>query len=197
MIEIGKKYNRLTCIGKDTTKDKRYYLFRCECGNIKSIIACNVERGATKSCGCYSKEHPSHTTYGFSHTRIDNIYKSMISRCYIKRNNRYVNYGARNIKVYDEWLKDKTKFFEWSFKNGYKENLTIDRINVNGDYSPENCRWISHTEQSRNKTNNVYIEYKKRKMLLIDYAIQENISYGTAWERMKRGTDGIKRINNL
>lgn len=183
---VGEKYGRLTCIGKDTTRDKRYYLFKCDCGNVKSIIACNVQRGASKSCGCYSKEHPSHTTFGFSHTRLDNIYKSMLSRCYIPNNNRYANYGGRGIKVCDEWKNDKTKFFEWAFANGYNEKLTIDRIDVDKDYCPENCRWATYTEQANNKSNSIFIEAFGVQHTYADWARIMKVDYKTFYNRVKR-----------
>ena len=162
MIEIGKKYNRLTCIRKDENRDSRYYIFKCECGNEKSIIAGNVERGFSKSCGCYEIEHPSHYKYGYSHTRIDNIYRSMKTRCYIKTNKNYKKYGGRGIKICDEWLKDKMSFFSWAFENGYNDNLTIDRINTNGNYEPQNCRWVTYKEQARNTRKTKFVKYDNK-----------------------------------
>ena len=182
---IGEKHGRLTCIGKDTTRDSRYYLFKCDCGNVKSIIACNVQRGASKSCGCISKEHPNHTTFGFSHTRLDNIYKSMLSRCYIPNNNRYANYGGRGIKVCDEWKNDKTKFFEWAFANGYNEKLTIDRIDVDKDYCPENCRWATYTEQANNKSNSVHVTFNGETHTYAEWGRILNIRARTIYSRIK------------
>ena len=100
-MKAGERYGKLVCMGKDTAKDERYYLFKCDCGNVKSIIAYNVQRGATISCGCYLKANRTngncHRTFGFSHTRIDNIYKTIIQRCYSPSSNRYSAYGARGI----------------------------------------------------------------------------------------------------
>jgi hypothetical protein len=155
-MEIGERHGRLVCIGKDPDRDKRYYLYKCDCGNVKSIIQDNVKRGATVSCGCYHDNPPipSHLKHGLSHTRIDHIYKTIIARCYYPSNNRYSIYGGRGIVMCDEWKNDKTKFFEWAFSNGYSENLTIDRIDPDGNYCPENCRWVDYVVQANNKKNN-------------------------------------------
>lgn len=103
------------------------------------------------------KNNHNHRIHGLSHTRIDNIYKTMLARCYKPTHNRYKYYGAKGVVVCDEWLCDKTKFFEWAFNNGYREDLTIDRINVNGNYEPSNCRWATYKEQNNNKTNNRWV----------------------------------------
>lgn len=130
--------------------------------------------------------------HGLSHTRIDNIYKSMVSRCYIPNNNRYQNYGAKGIIVCDEWLNDKNLFFEWSFKNGYKENLTIDRIDSKGNYEPSNCRWVSMKIQQNNRTNNRIIEFDGKSKTLSEWADYLGLSSSTLWARLKRG-DSIER----
>ena len=155
-MEIGERHGRLVCIGKDPDKDYRYYLYKCDCGNVKSIIQDNVKRGATISCGCYHDNPPipSHLKHGLSHTRIDHIYKTIIARCYYPSNNRDSIYGGRGIVMCDEWKNDFIAFKNWAMKNGYSDNLSIDRIDVNGNYEPANCRWITMAEQQRNKRNN-------------------------------------------
>lgn len=182
-MEIGERHRNLVCIGRDPDKDSRYYLFKCDCGNVKSIIASNVKRGATVSCGCYQKGHPSHIKYGFSHTRIDNIYKSMVARCYSKTNSRYDRYGKRGIVVCDEWLKDKEKFFEWAFSHGYKDNLTIDRIDTDGNYTPDNCKWSTQKEQQNNRSNTIFLEYNGDIHTLAEWADITGIPYKTLYGR--------------
>lgn len=129
----------------------------------------------------------NHVTYGFSHTRIDNIYKSMISRCYCRNNNGYNRYGGRGIKVCDEWRNDKTKFFEWAFSNGYSEMLTLDRKDVNKGYSPENCRWASQKEQQNNRSNNRRIEFNGQLHTLGEWSDITGIKIATIWRRLKSG----------
>lgn len=191
-MEIGDKYGRLTCISKETNGKKNYYLFKCECGNTKYIAAYNVRKGNTKSCGCLSKERPHHLTHGISHTRLDKCYKSMISRCYRKTDDAYIDYGARGITVCEEWRLDRTKFFAWALKNGYEEHLTIDRIDVNGNYEPNNCRWATYREQGNNKRNNVIIEYEGKRYTVAEYSRLKGISYNKAYRMVRRGV--LKRV---
>lgn len=190
-MEIGERHGRLVCLGKDPDKDYRYYLYKCDCGNIKSIIEYNVKRGATTSCGCYLIANRlngnCHRTFGYSHTRIDNIYKTMISRCYYPTNNRFNIYGARGIVVCDEWKNDKTKFFEWAFKNGYSEKLTIDRIDPNGNYCPENCRWVDYSAQANNKTNNHRETINGETHTIAEWSRISGIAQATIGNRLRSG----------
>jgi len=155
-MKAGERYGKLVCIGKDPDKDERYYLYQCDCGNVKSIIAHNVKRGATISCGCYQKanHHNAHRIHGLAHTRIDHIYKTMIARCYYPTNKSYDRYGAKGITVCEEWRNDRVSFYNWSFAHGYRDDLTIDRIDPLKGYSPENCRWVDYiTQNNHRKTN--------------------------------------------
>lgn len=128
-----------------------------------------------------------HFKHGLAHTRIDNIYKAMVSRCYKKTNNRYSVYGGRGICVCNEWLTDKQSFFIWAFENGYKDNLTLDRIDSNGDYEPSNCRWITQKEQQNNRRNNVRIEINGIVKTLSEWAEVINVRYDTLRAHQRRG----------
>lgn len=156
-IEIGKKYNMLTCIKRDESKDRRYYIFKCDCGKTKSIIARNVASGATKSCGC--RKNPSNTKHGCHGTRIYRIWKNMRERCNNPNGSRANIYYDKGITICDEW-DDFISFKNWSLKNGYADNLSLDRINGNGNYEPGNCRWATHIEQANNTVNCVPIDFK-------------------------------------
>lgn len=119
----------------------------------------------------------NHLVHGLSHTRIDNIYKTMKSRCYNENNKKYHRYGGRGIKMCDSWLNDKQEFFKWSFANGYAENLTIDRIDNDGNYTPENCRWVNLQKQSNNKSTNVIIFYGGITYTMAEFCRKHNLKY--------------------
>ena len=125
--------------------------------------------------------------HGLAHTRIDNIYKSMVDRCKNPHNISFKNYGARGIKVCEEWASDKTKFFEWAFQNGYESTLSIDRIDVTKGYSPQNCRWATLKEQANNKRNSRWITYNGEVHTLAEWSDICGIKIGTLWRRLKAG----------
>jgi len=114
-------------------------------------------------------------------------YSGMKQRCYNPNNSDYKDYGARGIIVCDEWLKNPEAFFAWSVSNGYEKGLTIDRIKVNGNYSPDNCRWITNAEQQANKRSNVLVECKGEMVTLAEASRRIGISESAAWMRVKRG----------
>lgn len=107
-----------------------------------------------KHCGCI-KRGSIVSKYSKSHPRLSNIYKHMIARCYNSNNQDFYNYGAREISVCDEWKKDRNTFCQWALANGYQNNLTLDRIDFNGNYEPSNCRWVNSSTQARNSRRNV------------------------------------------
>jgi hypothetical protein len=129
----------------------------------------------------------NHYKHGLSHTRIDNIYKGMVSRCYHHQNNRFKNYGAMGVTVCDEWLHDKKTFFSWAFQNGYTDSLTLDRIDVYGDYEPENCRWVSYQEQANNKRNNRVLMIDGISHTMAEWSRISGIKSGTIHSRLKKG----------
>ena len=160
---IGDKYGRLTVI-KDLGCRKRvstsahrvqHVQVKCDCGSIKDIALNDLKAGKTKSCGCYNMEQiiDRATKHGKSDTRIYSIWKDMRKRCNNKNATNYSNYGGRGIKVCTEW-DNFEEFYNWSMDNGYNENLSIDRIDFNGDYEPNNCRWTTSVRQNRNTRKN-------------------------------------------
>ena len=161
MISVGEKIDMLTIIKRvqrpDGVKDcHKFFLCQCDCGNMTVASSGNIGRGI-KSCGCARKTGVyAHKTHGFaSHKVYDKLYHTwngMKARCYNEKSKDYPHYGKRGIKICDEWLSDFMKFREWSLSHGFAENLTIDRIDVDGNYCPQNCRWVTVAEQNRNKT---------------------------------------------
>lgn len=188
----GQRFGKLTVIEyKGSNKGTgSLWLCKCDCGNEKIITSRNLLNKTCKSCGCYSKDNPAHITHNLYHTRLHNIWIGMKSRCYNKNNKRYKNYGGRGIKVCGEWQEFKP-FYEWAIINGYNKTMgrgecTIDRIDINGDYSPNNCQFINIKEQQRHKTNTRYVNYKGKLYCLGELAEILNLNYKYLWQKLKR-----------
>lgn len=168
----GKKFNQLTVL-KYVRSDKYYNSYwscMCDCGNEIIVTAGRLRSGHTKSCGCYMKERSkeiciSRTKHGKRKTRLYNIWCNIKSRCCNPNNPDYKKwYGSRGITVCEEWKNNFEAFYNWAISHGYKDELTIDRIDNNGDYTPLNCRWVTMKEQCKNKrkrkTNELFAQNK-------------------------------------
>ena len=184
----GKKFNRLTAIEFLETDSHRrtYWLCKCDCGNTTRVLASHLKNGHTKSCGCRLQEinnNMKHLNYknGLSKTRLGRIYYNMVSRCYRQTCPEYNLYGGKGVKICDEWVnREKTgfvNFCNWSLMNGYSDNLTIDRIDVNGNYEPSNCRWVDNFVQANNKTNTHRVIVNGELGTVSNLARKFNISY--------------------
>lgn len=148
---VGQRFGRLTVIKRIENKNGHpCWLCLCDCGNGKYVSGDNLRNSSTKSCGCL-KEEGNNLKHGKCHDRIYGIYKAMIARCEKEYSSVYGYYGKRGISVCQEWKNCFETFYEWSINNGYKEKLTIDRIDTNGDYCPKNCRWVTMKEQNYNR----------------------------------------------
>lgn len=190
----GQKFGRLTALYRlYNTKCKTKWLCVCDCGNLKEVYITELIRGHTKSCGCLkrdttiSRNKRLRTTHGKTHTRLFNIWDAMKKRCYNKNVNNYKDYGGRGIKICDEWLHDFQAFYDWSISNGYDDNLTIDRIDVNGNYEPNNCRWLTHKQQQRNKRNNKNYTINGVTHCLSEWCNIHNTNYKLVWDRIHIG----------
>ena len=127
-----------------------------------------------------------HITHGKSNTRLYYIYKHILARCFNKNDKRYRNYGGRGITICEEWKKDFMNFYNWALNNGYKDNLTIDRIDVNGNYEPLNCKWSTIAEQNNNTTRTICITHNGETHTISQWAKKIGISYGTFARRIYR-----------
>ena len=124
---------------------------------------------------------------GRKNTRLYRIYYGMKARCYNPNNSQYKNYGARGINICKEWLSDYISFKTWAISNGYRDDLTIDRIDVNGNYEPSNCRWVTHYIQSNNTRRNHKVTIFNETHTLKEWADKYNISEKTVRDRLLRG----------
>ena len=154
-ITIGEKYNKLIVIEKTDIRKRRsiVYKCKCDCGNITYVTSTNLKYGYIKSCGCYQKEQVSKTNkkHGLSNTKLFYVWQDIKNRCNNPNHHAYKDYGGRGIKICDEWQNDFISFYTWAINNGYKEKLTIDRKNNNGNYEPNNCRWTTMKIQCQNR----------------------------------------------
>lgn len=171
---------------------KFFWLCKCDCGNEKYVSASLLRNGTILSCGCLHRENitKSVSTHGISKTRIYKILRGMIQRCENPNNSAWEHYGGRGIKICEEWRNAENgalNFYNWSMSNGYKDGLTIERINVEKDYSPDNCKWETWENQHRNTRKTHMIEYKGKKIPLVTACEIEGIKYYTAIHRLKQG----------
>lgn len=179
----GKRFGKLTVTGFNRREIQKGYMYRyywnciCDCGNECVVNAQLLKTGTTKSCGCLRGRH--HMT----NTKIHGLWKGIKSRCFNKNHIHYDKYGGRGITICDKWLLFEN-FYDWAIKNGYKEGLSIDRIDNNGNYEPSNCRWTTQKEQNSNKRNNVFIDYKGKTYTLSELARNVGINRKTLKRRI-------------
>lgn len=187
MIILGNTYGDFVPKSKCTHISKngrKRYKYVCDCN------ACGGKHVKYAQQLYHSNKcrlHGSHFKHGMSNTKIYNVWYAMKQRCYYTKDTNYKHYGGRGITVYDEWRYNFKAFYDWSMANGYQDDLTIDRIDVNGNYTPENCRWVDLKTQANNKRTNVYFTYNGITKTIKQWSEIFNISYKTVTTRMYRG----------
>ena len=165
----GQRFGRLTALEQNGFTKRNKFGNRsaiwhcvCDCGNYCDVPTSTLTRKRNfHSCGCFSKENlekmsKKNITHGMTGSRLYGCYKGMMSRCYRKKDIHYNAYGGRGITVCDEWRTNAKLFIDWALTHGYSDDLTIERINVNGNYEPSNCKWIPMKEQYKNKQSNCH-----------------------------------------
>lgn len=204
----GQKFNHLTVLhqytGKPFRKKKEtLWVCKCDCGSDKEVIATSYELKSnnTQSCGCHKRlmsalNGKKSAKHNMSNTKLYNVWDGMKDRCLKPKIESYEYYGGRGITICDEWLDDKNgflNFYNWAINNGYQEGLTIDRINNDGNYEPDNCRWVTMKVQNNNKRNNHLITIDGETKNIAQWADEYNISPCTIYTRENKqclsGTD--------
>lgn len=160
----------------------------CDCGNECIVSSHNLRTLHTQSCGCLQRENTSvaNTTHGKRHSKLYGVWNSMIGRCKRESSSAYKDYGGRGISVCEDWM-DFQIFYNWAIENGYREGLSIDRIDVNGNYCPENCRWTTKIVQANNKRNNEVIEYNGIQHTASEWSRILGIKHCTLRKRLREG----------
>lgn len=189
----------------ESSKHKiRYGIYKCGfCGNNFKASTYNIKSGNTKSCGCYQKRRTSESskTHGLGYTRLYSIWTNMKDRTLNPKYKQYDDYGGRGITICKEWKDDVKSFYTWAMSNGYSDELSIDRIDNDGDYSPENCRWTTITIQSRNRRISIKntsgykgVNFHKRDKIFIARILvnKRRIDLG----RFKTAVEGAIAYNN-
>lgn len=167
--------------------NKEFYLCRCFCGKETVVAKRDLVSGHTKSCGCRKKNsylNFENKTHGKTHTPLYRVWDGMKTRCFNKNSKDFKRYGGRGIVVCDTWKVDFQSFYDWAIKSGYKNGLSIDRIDVNGNYEPKNCRWATIKQQSNNKRTSKIICYKGESKTLSEWCEELGLNYSRTNARL-------------
>lgn len=188
---LGQRFGRLVVVDSAPNKKckggqtKTVWKCKCDCGNFCYVTTQELRKGDTVSCGCYASEQKKIRSiiHGQRYSRPYKIWSDMKARCFNPKENGYHNYGGRGITVCDEWLVYQN-FESWAIETGYEKGLTIERIDFNNEYCPENCKWATWKEQQNNKRNNKYLEYKGRKQTLAQWCEELGLNYSRTKARI-------------
>lgn len=187
---ISKRFGRLVVLERIEEKQGKTwkYLCKCDCGNEIIVLGDSLRSGGTKSCGCYHNEllAKRSTTHGDSKTRLYRIWRAIKKRCYSENYAQYNDYGGRGISMCESWKDSFESFKEWSLENGYSDDLSIDRVDVNRNYEPLNCRWLTIKEQQNNKRNNHLLTYNGKTQTMRQWADELGLGYFTLAARLNR-----------
>ena len=194
---IGKKFGHLTILKFVIHKSGfDYYLCKCDCGNEKVIRYDHLKSGRTVSCS--KCQFGAAYKHGLSHSRLSFILAGMKQRCYNPKTPHFERYGGRGITVCEEWLGNDglLNFYNWAMSDGYSEDLTIDRINNNLGYSPENCRWATREEQVNNRKNTIFVKFNDEKIPLGRLCVKFKLNTHLIYIRLMKGQTIDEAIAN-
>lgn len=175
---------------------------KCKCGIVKFKPRSRILNGELKSCGCLKYEsYKSIITHGASsknseHANIYSRWRGIITRCYNKNDRTYKNYGGRGVEMCEEWKESFESFRDWALENGYKKELSIDRIDNNKGYNPDNCRWVNHTVQGNNRRTNIYVVLNGQRKTLKQWCEHLGCNYTMANKRYRRGVRGYQLFSS-
>lgn len=199
---IGQKFGKLTVLKMVRVDRGKYgklmWETKCDCGNTHIAAPTDIVRGKTKSCGCFHDERCKERATKFQHSVYDNkrlysIYNGIKKRCFNKNEPRYKDYGARGITMCGEWRYNFDAFAEWALSHGYTDEMTIERVDVNGNYCPENCKWITLKEQCNNKRQTIWVDYKGEHIQLMKLCERKGISYDMVHNRIRDSGWDVER----
>lgn len=185
-VKVGMRFGSLVTSGPSyIEKGNRVIPCRCDCGADRIVRVGHLLDGSTSSCGCEQPKRVglARTVHGEWTTKLWGHWSAMRRRCNTASTGNYALYGGRGIKVCDEW-KDYLAFREWALANGYDDSLTLDRIDANGDYCPENCRWVTLKEQARNRRNTIYVEFHGERVPLSQLSEEYNVDPDLVYSRV-------------
>ena len=193
----GQRFGRLTVIKRVENKGNQpRWLCQCECGNQTVVAGRHLRNGEVRSCGCLVKEKNStlHTKHGMEGTKIYHVWCGIKNRCFNSNEKAYKHYGGRGITIFAEWIDDFQKFYDYVSKLPHygEDGYSIDRIDNNGNYEPDNLRWADDKTQHRNKRDNHLVQYGDRWVTIAEASEITGIPYKTLWQRLKRGDTGEK-----
>ena len=190
----GQRFGRLIAlevVGKNS-KNESIWKCQCDCGNTTEVLMGKLVHGRTKSCGCYRRDFKKYDAkYNeIIYRRLYCIWSKMRQRCLKPYCEAYKDYGGRGITICKEW-EDFNNFRDWALSNGYRDDLTIDRIDNDGNYEPSNCRWATMLQQQNNKRNNRLLTYNGITMTFSDWARELGIENSTLYQRLERHSDNL------